>query len=402
MICFPSMIHLRRPQLSIQRQGPFNLRLYFVRCLVILLRPHHLQIVRLITLCFMLILTSASIAPHGDLLGDDDAASTTPPLHDQSAEIGNAKNHLKSTNQSLEATRNESASIQQTLATQASQLSALQTQLSSAKAAYETETKLLAAFKERHSAQSAEIQKAREDLIRAESDLSAIRVEKSEIEGSFLRDKEDIRELNRKMNEVGQQIDALKTDIEKAKKDAKQQKGLLAIAKKQLSLKEAEKAKAEKEQEGALADLTTVTKEREEAEADLAKEGTAIEPKAVERATDSVAFTAGQQPLPHLQPPHAGPEPQCPHWPLRCIQWQYPYTRIREEVLHHCQKSVKRLMGLQMIGQMSDHAGLKIAGSGSQFTHRFDAAVEQEQFGGQSRIRHIHRFGRTDYAAQVK
>ena len=246
----------------------------------------------------MLILTSASIAPHGDLLGDDDAASTTPPLHDQSAEIGNAKNHLKSTNQSLEATRNESASIQQTLATQASQLSALQTQLSSAKAAYETETKLLAAFKERHSAQSAEIQKAREDLIRAESDLSAIRVEKSEIEGSFLRDKEDIRELNRKMNEVGQQIDALKTDIEKAKKDAKQQKGLLAIAKKQLSLKEAEKAKAEKEQEGALADLTAVTKEREEAEADLAKEGTAIEPKAVDRATDSVAFTAGQQPLP--------------------------------------------------------------------------------------------------------
>jgi len=246
----------------------------------------------------MLILTSAFIAPHGDLLGDDDAAGTTPPLHDQSAEIGNAKNHLISTNQSLEATRNESASIQQTLATQASQLSALQTQLSSAKAAYETETKLLAAFKERHSAQSAEIQKAREDLIRAESDLSAIRVEKSEIEGSFLRDKEDIRELHRKMNEVGQQIDALKTDIEKAKKDAKQQKGLLAIAKKQLSLKEAEKAKAEKEQEGVLADLTAVTKEREEAEADLAKEGTAIEPKAAERTTDSVAFTANQQPLP--------------------------------------------------------------------------------------------------------
>jgi epidermal growth factor receptor substrate 15 len=295
MICFLSMIHLRRPRLSIQRQGPFNLRLYSVRRLVILLRPHHLQIVRRITPRFMLILSSVFTAPHGDLLGDDDAASTTPPLHDQSAEIGNAKNHLKSTSQSLEATKNESASIQQTLATQASQLSALQTQLSSAKAAYETETKLLAAFKERHSAQSAEIQKAREDLIRAESDLSAIKVEKSEIEGSFLRDKEDIRELHRKMNEVGQQIDALKTDIEKAKKDAKQQKGLLAIAKKQLSLKEAEKAKAEKEQEGALADLTAVTKEREEAEADLAKEITEIEPKAV---TDSAAFTASQQPLP--------------------------------------------------------------------------------------------------------
>ncbi|KAJ3728873.1 hypothetical protein C8R42DRAFT_655195 [Lentinula raphanica] len=161
-----------------------------------------------------------------DLLSDDEEhIAASHPLEDQSAEIGNTQNQLNSTNKSLATTKNERVSVEQALANQAAQLSALQTQLSSAKAAYETETKLLETLRERFASQTTEIEKTRTELITAESDLSAMRVEKAEIEGSFLRDKEEVRDLNRKAFEANHQIEALKVEIEKAKKEAKQQKG---------------------------------------------------------------------------------------------------------------------------------------------------------------------------------
>ena len=189
--------------------------------------------------------------------------------------------------------------MEQSLANQASQLSSIQTQLSSAKAAYETEVNLLVTLKERQSTQVAEIQNTQKELIGAESDLSALRVEKAEIEGAFLRDKEEVRELHKRMIETGQQAEALKTDVEKLKKEAKQQKGLLAIARKQLSTKESEKAKAEREHIEAVEELSSITRDKDAVDAELAIM-TSSEPKVAERSTlssDSLNFAASQ-PIP--------------------------------------------------------------------------------------------------------
>ncbi|RDX42684.1 hypothetical protein OH76DRAFT_1488480 [Lentinus brumalis] len=252
---------------------------------------------------------SAGPAPNKDLLGDDDEPhAASPPLQDQSAEIGNVKNQLNSTNRSLETAKAERANVERQLTEQAALLSSLQTQLSSAKAAYDIETKLLSTLRERFAAQSAEIQKTREELIHAESDLSASKVEKAELEGAFLRDKEEVRDLNRKMHEVGTQIESVKAELERLKREAKQQKGLLAIAKKQLNSRETEKAKVDKEMEEAKAELQEITKEREAAEAELSssKEETAtafsnghVSPAPTPDPT--VAFAAAQ-PLPASMP----------------------------------------------------------------------------------------------------
>ncbi|RPD65853.1 hypothetical protein L227DRAFT_123328 [Lentinus tigrinus ALCF2SS1-6] len=246
---------------------------------------------------------SIAPAPHKDLLGDDDEPhAASPPLQDQSAEIGNVKNQLNSTNRSLEAAKAERENVERQLTEQAALLSSLQTQLSSAKAAYDTETKLLGTLKDRFAGQSAEIQKTREDLIHAESDLSAAKVEKAEVEGAFLRDKEEVRDLHRKMHEVGAQIEATKAELEKLKKEAKQQKGLLAIAKKQLATRETEKAKVDKEMEEAKAELQEITKEREAAEVELSKEEAPttltnghVSPSPI---SDSSVVFAAAQPLP--------------------------------------------------------------------------------------------------------
>ena len=76
------------------------------------------------------------------------------------------------------------------------------------------------------------------------------------------------------MTETGSMIEVVKVEIEKAKKDAKHQKGLLVVAKKQLATKEAEKSKASQELQEAAAEAEEATKEREIAEAALNKEAT--------------------------------------------------------------------------------------------------------------------------------
>ncbi|EJD02096.1 uncharacterized protein FOMMEDRAFT_124323 [Fomitiporia mediterranea MF3/22] len=251
---------------------------------------------------------------HRDLLSDDEA-TTSAAVPDNSAEIGNVQNQINSTNRSLESTKAERQNIETTLATQASQLSALQTQLSSAKAAYETETKLLETLRERFATQSADIAKTREELIRAESDLSAIRVEKAEVEGSVLRDKEEVRELQRRMKEVGEETEHTKAAIEKAKKETKHQKGLLAIAKKQLATREAERAKAVKELEESERETNETQQGLEATEAELAKEPAPIQANGIASPlthpeplrTDTPSFAAAQ-PLPaspSMSPPPA-------------------------------------------------------------------------------------------------
>ncbi|KAF8556898.1 hypothetical protein OG21DRAFT_1408041 [Imleria badia] len=251
-------------------------------------------------------------APRNYLLGDDDETHPPPPLHDHSAEIGNLQNHVNSTNKSLQNAKAEREALEATLASQAAQLSALQTQLASAKASFETETNLLSALKERHANQITEIQKVREELIRSESDLSAIRVEKAEIEGSFLRDKEEVRDLNRRMAEVTTQLTATKQEVEKVKKDAKQQKGLLAIARKQLATKESEKAKVDQELKEAQEDLANTVREREDAEGQVEKALAQPQPlpEWVKSPADSLSFAAAH-PLP-ITPDITGGGPLSP------------------------------------------------------------------------------------------
>ncbi|KAI0028359.1 hypothetical protein K488DRAFT_89829 [Vararia minispora EC-137] len=252
-----------------------------------------------------------------NLLDDDEPTAASSPLQDRSAEIGNAQNQLHSTNRSLEITKNERADVEARIAEQASQLAALQTQLATAKVSYETETRLLAQLRERFSNQTAEIATTRTELIRAESDLSAARVEKAEVEQGVLRDKEEIRELQRKMAEAGGAVEVVKAEVEKARKEAKQQKGLLAIAKKQLATREAEKAKASAELLEARAEAQAATREREQADAELAKVGAISAPvpvpvlagngitRTASPSADSVSFAAAH-PLPPGTPSSIG------------------------------------------------------------------------------------------------
>lgn len=268
-----------------------------------------------------------------DFLSDDEPSAPAPPLEDKSAEIGNIHNQLNSTNRSLATVKDERADIEQRLADQAVELSNLQTQLTVAKTGYETETKLLAALRERYANQNADISKTRQELITAESDVSGLRLEKNEVQNALLRDKEEVRELQKKMAAAGAEIETVKAEIEKIKKDAKQQKGLLAIAKKQLAAREADKVKVESERSEAEAELVEAIKEKDEAEDELAKEpGAAILTEVpvagldiVKPSSPDILAAAIAQPLPDTP---GGSAFSSPHLRSSSVRSTNPFERL--------------------------------------------------------------------------
>jgi epidermal growth factor receptor substrate 15 len=132
--------------------------------------------------------------------------------------------------------------------------------------------------------QAVKLKQLNADVISAESDLTAMRLEKDELEQALLRDKEEVRGLQRRMKEVEDEKSGFKMVLEKLKKEARQQRGMVSIAKKQLSTAEGGRDSVQQEIR----------------EAEKAAEG----PESVEEVHPAVAFspstlsTAAAVPLP--------------------------------------------------------------------------------------------------------
>ncbi|KAL7414092.1 hypothetical protein BDY24DRAFT_414779 [Mrakia frigida] len=131
----------------------------------------------------------------------------------------------------------------QTLET-AKEIMDLQAKLVGLRATHESEKGNVDKLKLKAEEQAAKLKEISGELIRAESELSGLRGEKTELDGQLMRDKEDIREMKRRMVEVAEETTQLKAQVEKVKRDARQQKGLLAITKKQVGTAETEKEKS--------------------------------------------------------------------------------------------------------------------------------------------------------------
>ncbi|ORY34230.1 hypothetical protein BCR39DRAFT_445114, partial [Naematelia encephala] len=172
--------------------------------------------------------------PANDLL-DDESAS----VPDNSAEVGNKQNELNNTQRGLEELTKTRSELEKSTASSAAQLEELQSKLSEARVKHEAESKAVADLRVRVEEQSARSKQLNADFISAESDLSAMRSEKDELEQALLADKEEVRGLQKRIKEVDEEKATLKTLLEKLRKEARQQKGMVTITKKQLSTAEA-------------------------------------------------------------------------------------------------------------------------------------------------------------------
>ncbi|KAJ1021640.1 hypothetical protein NDA16_003776 [Ustilago loliicola] len=163
--------------------------------------------------------------------------------NDQSAEYGNKSIQLQSTEKAVSDLQSKRGNIESSVATNASTIAELESRLATVRGQHETESKLVKDLEERQQKQNQELKTLRENVIREESELSALKAEKDELEQALMRDREDVRDMKKRMNDVQTETKSLKEQLEKLRKDARQQKGLVAISKKQLATSEAEQDK---------------------------------------------------------------------------------------------------------------------------------------------------------------
>lgn len=172
--------------------------------------------------------------PAGDLLGDD----SVPSVPDKSADIGNKKLQLENTSRAVSELEKTKTDLERQESSNAADLQSLERDLASARSKHEAETKAVSDLRLRVGEQTAKLKQLRADVISAESDLNAMRMEKDELEQAFLRDKEEVRGLQKQIKELEDEKKGFVLLLEKLRKDARQQKGLVSIAKKQVSTAE--------------------------------------------------------------------------------------------------------------------------------------------------------------------
>ena len=93
-----------------------------------------------------------------------------------------------------------------------------------------------------------------------------------QISEALAADQSENASLKEKMKKVSAEIESLKPTLEKIRSDARHQKGLVAINKKQLATQETEREKIRGDVDGARDDLTQANQELEQSHRDLASQ----------------------------------------------------------------------------------------------------------------------------------
>ncbi|WFD31031.1 hypothetical protein MSPP1_002060 [Malassezia sp. CBS 17886] len=121
----------------------------------------------------------------------------------------------------------------------------LDAQLSRARREAQTEREAVQELELRVEGQTRELEILRQDVIREESELSALRSQKDELEQKILQDRESVRETKRQLSELVSQTSQMREEKERLSNEDRQQTGLAAIAKKQLASAQEDHAAAQ-------------------------------------------------------------------------------------------------------------------------------------------------------------
>ncbi|EFP80618.2 uncharacterized protein PGTG_06574 [Puccinia graminis f. sp. tritici CRL 75-36-700-3] len=166
---------------------------------------------------------------------------------DDGAKLGNLVNQLSSTENALSTLHDERSRLERHTRSTVEQIKTLELKLSTARQMHQNELPLVEELRRKQVEQRSTMSKLTSDVITAESELSSLKLEKEQIEGSILRDKEEIRDMKKRMAQLEEETQRLKSSLETLKKDSRLQKGLIAIGKKQVLTVEGQKADISKE-----------------------------------------------------------------------------------------------------------------------------------------------------------
>ena len=201
-----------------------------------------------------------------DLLGDNDP-EVSKKLTNDTSELANLSNQVSNLTNQMSEVRTNKESSEQSLGQSQAQKRDFEARLAQLRAAYQQEVKEVQALEERLRASREETNKLQSDMALIQGTHEDLQNQHRQVAEALNADQTENTKLKERISETNAQINDLKPRLEKMRLDARQQKGLVAIYKKQLAGSENERGKIQGDLDGASKEHEDATKELEETKA---------------------------------------------------------------------------------------------------------------------------------------
>jgi epidermal growth factor receptor substrate 15 len=198
-----------------------------------------------------------------DLLGDADP-EISQKLTSETTELANLSNQVGNLSKQMTEVHGDRAKAEQELAQSAKQKRDFETRLTQLRAAYEQEVKDVKALQEQLTASRAETKRLQQDMAIIDGSHQDLRTQHQQISSALDADQRENASLKEKIRNVNAEVSQLKPLLEKLRSDARQQKGLVAINRKQLATNEAERDRLQAEKDAAAKELEDATNEAQQ------------------------------------------------------------------------------------------------------------------------------------------
>ncbi|KAJ5103887.1 hypothetical protein N7532_004416 [Penicillium argentinense] len=191
--------------------------------------------------------------PSDDLLGDNDPEESKK-LTNETTELANLSNQIGSLAKEMHNVQEKRTSAEQDITQTSQQKRDFESRLAQLRTMYEQEVTNFKALEERLRVSKAETTKLQQDYALVEASRQDLQNQYTQVATALASDQQENTSLKEKIRQANAEVAQLKPALEKARLDARQQKGLVAINKKQLATVEGERDKIQGE-------IDTVSKE---------------------------------------------------------------------------------------------------------------------------------------------
>ena len=198
-----------------------------------------------------------------DLLGDNDP-EVSKKLTNETSELANLSNQVSTLTNQMTEVKNNRAVAEQNLGQAQAQKKDFEARLTQLRAAYQQEVKEVQALQARLRVSQDETRRLQSDMALVDGSHQDLQAQHQQVAQALSADQTENSRLKDKISQTNAEINDMKPRLEKLKLDARQQKGLVAIYKKQLAGSENEREKITSDMEEANNDHQQATREIEE------------------------------------------------------------------------------------------------------------------------------------------
>ena len=203
-----------------------------------------------------------------DLLGDNDP-EVSKKLTNETTELANLSNQVGTLTGQMQQVKSKRISTEQDLSQAQAQKRDFETRLGQLRGAYEQEIREVKALEEQLAASRNGLQKLQQEMAMIDGSHQDLQNQHRQIAEALAKDQHENAELKEKIRQTNEEVKALKPQLEKMILDARQQKGLVAINKKQLATNEAEREKLKNNLSESRREYDETTKELEDSKKSL-------------------------------------------------------------------------------------------------------------------------------------